>query len=143
MGINWLKLAARGQGGQAIRALLPEICRRVQAEYDSWDQAGEYGDPELGFGGICQNFAEIMADVLNAHGIEATTQTAACGEQHVYVVAKLEDGIYEVDIPYHLYETGGGYNWQKIPGVVFEPADVVIYQLSANPDEYDEYTQEY
>ena len=142
MGIGWLKRASR-QEAQAIRALIPEICRRVQAEYDSWDQSGEYGDPELGFGGICQDFADVMAEVLNAHGIEAVTQSASCGEQHVWTVAKLEDGIYMVDIPYSIYEQGGGYNWQKIPGVIFEPSDVVIEQMSPDPNEFGEYTEEY
>jgi len=33
-----------------------------------------------------------------------------------------------VDIPPYTYETGGGYNWKKIPDVTFDASDIVFYR---------------
>ena len=80
-----------------------------------------------------------MVDVLSKNDIESTTVSQTIGEQHVYVVAKTEDGIYEVDIPPDVYETGGGYCWKKIPNVKFDEEDVLINRLSFDPDEFENY----
>ncbi len=119
-----------------IARLRPTLIKLIQQEYNEWEQ-GE--DDELGGGGICQNFAQIIADGLNDAGIEATTMSAAVGEQHVFAVAQASDGVFEVDIPFCIYERGGGYSWEKIPDVVFQPDDIVINQLSANPADFEQY----
>ncbi len=127
---------------QALHALIPEFIRVAQEQYGAWDASDpEYGDGEVGFGGICHLIAEGIQDVIINAGLEASTVSASCGEQHVWVVVKMSDGIYEVDIPPCVYETGGGYSWQKIPDVEFSACDIVINRLSADPNEWDEYIE--
>lgn len=130
-------------GATLIKQCAPEIMARVQQEYDAWDQSGEYGDGDLGFGGICQNFAEIVAEILNMKGYETSTVSSTMGEQHVYAVTKMHDGVYEVDIPYWMYERGGGYNWTKIDGVRFSPNDLQITRLSPDPEQYPEFVEDF
>jgi hypothetical protein len=119
-----------------------KIASIAQKVYDEWDQSDEeFGDPELGFGGICQDIADEVADYLSGKGIDATTVSSQIGEQHVWVVAKFKDGTYEIDIPPSVYETGGGYNWKKIPDVKITGDDVVVYRLG-DASSFDEYTEE-
>jgi hypothetical protein len=124
------------QGGQSritsrnIAAWKPQMCQFAQQIYNEWDQSGEDGDPELGFGGICDLIAEQICHVLGGEGVECVSwNSGGVGENHTSVIANLADGVFEVDIPPHVYETGGGYNWQKLPNVVFDPRDVVINRL--------------
>lgn len=123
-----------------IRPLLPALASAAQRAYDEWDQNDEGIDEVLGPGGVCQDVAENMADVLVSKGIEAQTVSAAVGDQHVYVVVQLPDGVYTVDIPPGVYEAGAGYNWRKIPGVRFEPGYVVVDKLDDDPGKYGEYS---
>jgi hypothetical protein len=124
------------QGGQSritsrnIAAWKPQMCQFAQQIYNEWDQSDEDGDPELGFGGICDLIAEKICDVLGTAGIYCVSHNwGDSGDNHTSVIANLADGVFEVDIPYHVYETGGGYTWKKIPDVVFDPRDVVISQI--------------
>ena len=34
--------------------------------------------------------------------------------------------IFSIDIPYYVYEEGGGFTWKKINNVKFDERDVVI-----------------
>ena len=120
-----------------------EMASAAQTVYDSWEQNEEGYDEMLGEGGICQDIADALCNVMSKHNIECTTVSQSIGDQHVYSVAKIEDGVYEVDInPYH-YETGGGYNWKKIPDVVFDERFIHIQRLSADPEEFNQYTEDY
>lgn len=122
-----------------LSSLKPLLAQAGQKVYDEWEQ-DENGHCEiLGSGGICQDIAEAMCDILYQHGIECSTVSQQIGEQHVYVLAKTEDGVYNVDIPPYLYETGGGYCWKKIPDVEFNERYVVINRLSSDPEEYENY----
>lgn len=143
---GWLKkIAIQTDSEQILSSLKPQFAAAAQQIYDKWDQSdSEYGDPELGFGGICQDIAAAISDVINNNSsLEATTMSAQCGEQHVWAIVKTPDGIYEVDIPPCVYETGGGYNWQKIPEVTFGECDIVVTRLSGNPEDWPEYAEEY
>lgn len=124
------------EGGRAkitsrnIAIWKPAMCKLAQQVYQEWDQSGEDGDPELGFGGICDLIADQICHVLGQEGVECTSwNTAGMGENHTSVIANLADGVFEVDIPPHVYETGGGYTWHKRPEVVFDPRDVAISRL--------------
>lgn len=132
------------EGGQAkissrnISAWKADMCKFAQQIYNEWDQSDEEnGDPELGFGGICDLIAEQICHVLGEQGIECVSwNSGGVGENHTSVIANLADGVFEVDIPPHVYENGGGYTWYKKPNVVFDPRDVVIHQLEKPmPDE--------
>ena len=54
------------------------------------------------------------------------------GEQHVWTMARVAEGIYEVDIPYSEYETGGGYTWKKIPDVRFDHNSIYIGKVPSD-----------
>ncbi len=123
-----LKFMAKSDLHRTLHELRPKLAEAAQKEYDAWDQSDpEYGDPELGFGGLCQNVADAMGDVLNEHGIDfKILDNGGVGEQHVWVAAHDDKHAYHVDIdPYH-YESGGGYNWKKKPGVQFTEDHVDI-----------------
>jgi hypothetical protein len=114
------------------------LIKAAQDVYDSW---GDGLVEELTGGGICHLIAEEMANVLSNHGIEnVATVSAAIGEQHVYVVAAFEEGVFEIDIPPGVYETGGGYNWSRRDGVVFDVNDLVISCLDGDPESFENYT---
>lgn len=138
--VNWYKRAQGSGFYQALMNLRPQMAAAAQAVYDRWDQSDPDGDPELGFGGICQDIAEAIADVVSSSGFNAGTMSAQCGEQHVWCVAYAEiptpygveyEG-YHVDIPYSVYERGGGYNWQKIEGVQFDPSHITISSMQSD-----------
>ena len=124
-------------------SLKSKLAHSAQEVYDEWEQDENGYCDILGEGGICQDIADAMADVLSNNGIECSTVSQSSGEQHVYVVARTEDGVYRVDIPPYLYETGGGYNWKKIPDVEFDERYIVIDGLTSDPDEYYDYIEDF
>lgn len=144
---SWCKILKPAQVNSIslITSLIPAMISQIQTEYNAWDQSDpEFGDPDLGFGGICQNFAEIIADTLNSNGFEAATvSNNGMGEQHVYAIVKMPDGVYDVDIPYCVYETGGGYNWKKKQGVQFSIDDFYISKISPDPNDFEEMVADY
>lgn len=140
-----------------IRALLPDLVVVAQEAYDRWGQDEEGYDEELGTSGICQDIAEELAGVLNGHGIDASTVSAQVGEQHVWVVAKIDesavdedgdkepgpyDGVWSIDIPPSVYERGGGYTWRKIRGVKFDSGHVVVTRESPDPSDFERYMED-
>jgi len=132
--------AAPISGSELQRDHAPEIARIAQSVYDSWDESNidEYAN-----GGICHLISEEVSGYLNSLGIEASTVSAAIGEQHVWTVARLSDGVYNVDIPPSVYEIGGGYSWKKIPDVKFNASDVVIERIDRNPKNFGQYVEDY
>ena len=124
-------------------SLKSKLAHSAQEVYDEWEQDENGYCDMLGEGGICQDIADAMADVLSDNGIECSTVSQETGEQHVYVVAKTEDGVYNVDIPPYLYETGSGYCWKKIPDVEFDERYIVIDGLTSDPDEYYDYIEDF
>jgi len=122
-----------------IAAWRSQMCAVAQEVYNEWDQSdAEYGDPELGFGGICDRIAEAIGNIIARHGVDTATIGA---DDHASLAANLADGVFEIDIPPHVYETGGWYNWKKRPDVVFRPADVMITRIERpmSPEEFEEH----
>jgi len=118
---------------QALWAARPQMAAAAQKVYDEWQQDENGEDADMGVGGICQDIAAAIADVVS--GVthhEATTVSAACGEQHVWCVAYTTDEAYHVDIPYSIYERGGGYTWKKVPDVKFDP-DHITFETADPP----------
>jgi len=113
----------------------PALAAAAQKVYDDWDE-----DPDCyAGGGICHIIADEIASKLIDEGVEATTVSQQIGEQHVYVVAKLKDGVYSIDIPPSTYETGGGYTWQKTKGVQFTKDDILIDKIDGDPRAFKDY----
>ena len=128
---------------QIVRNILPQLAQAAQQIYNAWTQNDDGYDDMYGGGGICHNIAEAMCGVLNSQGIECTTFSASIGEVHVWVVAKFSEGVYSIDIPPSIYETGGGYTWKKMRDVTFEPSDVSLYRITADPNDFDQYSEDY
>lgn len=116
---------------EAVRALAPALAAAAQAVYDGWEQGADGLDPELGAGGICHEIADAFMPILCGAGVgHCLTMQAGVGENHVYALALLSDGVYEIDIPARVYETGGGYAWLKRPGVTIGADDVTVFRVA-------------
>lgn len=119
-----------------------KLAARAQKVYNEWDADSdpEGGDPEVGFGGICHLIADEIVDELYQQGAQATPFHCNVGENHVFVIGQFTEGVYEIDIPPGTYESGGGYNWKKLPGVTIEPDDIVVERISSDPRDFNQYT---
>ena len=122
----------------AAKQVMPRILAAAQRVYNDWDENDR--DTYAG-GGICHIIADAICDVLGELGIDSSPVSCSY-EQHVYVAGRFAEGIYTIDIPYHIYETGGGFSWKKIPAVTFEPGDVVFYRVSGDPEDFEQYISE-
>jgi hypothetical protein len=122
-----------------IRSLKPAMVEAAQKVYDNWLQDE---DDDLNGGGICHLIADKIAGILGNAGFPASTQTAS-DVQHVYVVAQCNDGVFEVDIPYHLYERGSMFTWTKLPDIQFTSHDISVYQLDGDPSQMHVYVEEW
>ncbi len=124
---------------QSIRA---ELASAAQEVYMEWEQNEQGEDELLGVGGICQDIADRICAVLDRYDIECASVSSAVGEQHVFTIAKLADGVFVVDIPPSVYEIGAGYTWSKRPDVQIEAQDVYVDCINADPDTFDQYAIE-
>jgi hypothetical protein len=59
------------------------------------------------------------------------------------MVGAFKEGVYLIDIPYEVYETGGGYTWKKIPDVEFSKSDIVIRKLDGDYNSFKDYVGEF
>jgi hypothetical protein len=115
-----------------------QLATAAQSVYDEWSQDEEGNDLEVGAGGICDGIADALVDVLSSHGMhDIQTQY---NEPHTYVIGRFREGIFTIDIPYSLYESGYLYTWKKKPNVKFEPSHIEIYQLDADSGKWKQYT---
>ena len=126
--------------GADLKALRNAFAAAAQRVYDSWDPVqGWCGNEEIGGGGICHLIANEMADVASEVGFDVATVNAQVGENHVWFVAKADDGVWMVDVPWYAYERGGGYSWTKIPDVTITGGDVLIHRISSDPADFDDF----
>jgi hypothetical protein len=124
-----------GPLGQQLMVLRPQLVAAAQPVYDTWEQSEDGMDDVYGGGGICDDIANAMLEVIDRSipdldGL-STSGEPAHGDNHYYVVLYRGQEGYAVDIPPGVYETGGGYTWQKTPDVQFDAADVQIYPVDA------------
>lgn len=112
---------------EEINSLKPLMAAAAQEIYDSWE--GE-DDPELGSGGICDMISNAIGSILasNIDNLEIA-EGGQDGDDHAFIVASRDNENYIVDIPYWIYESGGGYSWKKKLGVKIKPSDVVVEKL--------------
>lgn len=123
-----LKIIAENANlAQRLQALRPILAAAAQKAYDEWQQDESGLDELLGGGGICDIIAEYMAQILNNNGIEYT-EGGHDGDDHAFLIAYDDDSSYSVNIPPHVYESGGGLNWNKLPNVVFSPDMIEIHE---------------
>lgn len=125
-----------------LTPILDKLAKAAQKEYDDWVIDKDGYDAEVGSGGICHLIADALIDVLSAHRIDRCHTVSSCHEQHVYIVGQFREGVYMIDVPYHIYETGGGFSWKKIPDVTFTGDDIDIRKLDSNPRNLKQYSDE-
>ncbi len=125
-----------------LLALRPQIARVAQKVYDHWMQDETGFDEELGYGGICHLIADAWCELFASRGFQCVSFHGSVGENHVWDVVQTRDGVFSVDINPFNYETGGGYCWRKIPGVVFDASMVDIDRISPFPGDFNEYAEE-
>lgn len=140
---KWLQESQSLPSVQNIRNLLPQLTQAAQRVYDTWEQNDDGYDEMYGGGGICHDIADAMCGVLSSKGIECNTFSASIGEVHVWVIAKFLEGVYSIDIPPNVYETGSGYTWKKKRDVAFTPNDIHVDRITADPNEFDQYSEDY
>jgi hypothetical protein len=100
----------------------------AQEVYDSWQQDADGDDEVYGGGGICDDVAVAVAEVLIEQNVEAFTHHYE-QDNHTVVIAKMNEQTVEVDIPMHLYERGSWYSYRKVPGVTFGPEHITVVPL--------------
>jgi len=113
-----------------VLALRADLAEAAKAVYGAWEQGPDGWDDELGEGGICQDIASAMLERLGENGVEHVLSVhASVGENHVFLVALLEDGVYSVDIHPSVYEIGSGYVWKRRPDAEFGPECVDVMRV--------------
>jgi len=120
----------RTQLRSQLELLRPIIIAAAQRVYDTWEPDDEYDD--FSGGGICDAISSEISSILAGAGIDST-EGGQDGDDHSFVIAYDRRFAYVVDIHHSTYESGGGYSWQKIPGVIFQPEDVQIFEVD-RPD---------
>lgn len=121
-----------------VKQHFSELITVAQKVYDEWDEDVE----EYAGGGICHLIADEICNVLQHNGYNCVTVSSS-HEQHVYCVIQVKEGVYSIDIPYHYYETGGGFSWKKIQEVQFSPDDITLYRITSDPSEFEEITSDF
>lgn len=106
-------------------SLRAEIADVAQDVYDDWDPEGGW-DPG---GGICDVVCTEIQNVIHNKLPVDSRLGGWEGDDHAWLIVYTDDEAYGVDIPPDVYETGGGYNWEKLPDVEIEPSDVVIWEI--------------
>lgn len=112
--------------------LRPQLAVVAQSVYDEWQPR-----PYVGLSHHRFHRQSHRAQVLNTHGIEYT-EGGYEGDDHAYLIAYNAKETYAVDIPCSVYETGGGYSWQKIYNVEITPDMVEIIE-TWRPDWIDDH----
>jgi hypothetical protein len=128
---------------ESQKAVFAEIAQR---EYDLWGEA-ELGD-RISFldryagGGICHIIAERIADHINKNRDLVAATVSSDREQHVYVAVRMGGvesenfDVYTVDIPWDVYEEGGGFQWTRLPDVEITDYDVEIRGMVMDESEW-------
>ena len=120
---------------EGVRKLRPQIIQKIQQVYNNWDE--EDVDTYAG-GGICHFFADEISEVLDNAGYEVSGYQDS-EVQHVATLVLTREGVYLVDIPYCIYEKGGGYSWSKIHDVEFGVDDITFFRVDADPGSWENY----
>lgn len=126
----------------ALAALASKVARAAQRVYDDWEQDDEGLSEEYGGGGICDDVADAVCDVLRESGVaEDVTTWHVQDDNHTVALALMSDGVWEVDVPSGVYERGSWYNYRKVPDVRIGAGDVTVVRLGGR-GEWDDYAGE-
>ena len=103
-----------------IDSIKPQLALAAEKVYNDWDQDEEGNSEEYGSGGICDTIASELCstfDGLRPSNLADWESFSMYKENEchtdMYVVNHQIKKIYEVGLPPHAYESGGGYTWKK------------------------------
>lgn len=121
-----------------LESLKSQFAEAGQKIYNEWEQDHEGYDEMYGSGGICDDIADEMCDVVSRNSGYGCFTRYSEYECHtsIYVYDTPNKILMHVDISPYNYETGGGYTWKKIPDVRFQPEMVEIQDMSGYWDEF-------
>lgn len=112
---------------QELRRICPQLAAVAQKVYDDWKEEEDAG------GGICDSIADEMTTaVINLIPDVQVREGGHDGDDHAWIIVQREatGESFGVDLPPSTYETGAGYQWKKLEGVVIRPSDVEIFRAA-------------
>ena len=116
-----------------LEALRPQFAAAAQEVYDEWEPTEDFS------GGICDEVASALEGVINSNLERCSTRPGGWdGDDHANIIVGRGNEAYWVDINPDIYETGGGFIWEKIPDVIFSPDDIIIAETGTDEDFTDE-----
>ena len=123
---------------QTINTLKKDLINAAQKVYNQWEQDEEGHDEHYGSGGICDDIAEEMCNVISNKTKYCCFHLYNEYDCHtsIYVYDTENKEIYNIDIPPYVYEQGNAYTWKKIPDVQFFERNVTIENRSYDYDDF-------
>lgn len=129
-------------GASDLDPLRLRLAKAAQEVYDDWEQDENGESYAYGSGGICDDVALALWEVLYGMGYEDSATHHYESDNHTVVIVKMSDGVWEVDIPLHLYERGSWYAYKKVPNVTFTEESLAFTRISKVPADYDLMTED-
>jgi len=111
-----------------LARLRPALARAAQKVVDAWAQDAEGVSEEYGVGGVCDDVAEAMCDVMARRRIDCRTHHWA-DDNHTNCLVVVDGAVWEVDVPPRVYETGAWYRYRKVEDARIAATDVTIVPL--------------
>lgn len=125
---------------QILRGLATAIAEAANRVYADWVQDEQGESVKYGYGGICDDVAAAICEVVDRAGVAEDVRTYHISDDnHTVALVLMPDGIFEVDIPHRTYETGSFYRYRKRPDITIEADDVVVSKLTDDGSEWNAY----
>lgn len=118
------------------------LIKAAQEQLDGWEQDEDGVDEVLGTGGCCGLIADAISGELSSLGFDTARMGTDFDGGHEFLAVNTADGVFVVDIPARVYETGYGYVWTKRPGVVLTAEDLTLDKI-AGPLSESEFAETY
>lgn len=118
-----------------------QVAAAAQRVVDAWEQDEDGVSDKYGSGGVCDDVAAATCDALRG-----LSWVRDCVTFHIeddnHTVARVlaDDGVYDVDVPANVYETGAWYVYRKRPEATVSAEDVVVERLGG-PGEWEKWTE--
>lgn len=114
---------------ERLLRLRQEFADAAREVHYAWEQDEDGMCEWRGSGGICDDVADAIGEVLSRHNIDSTYGGQE-GDPHAWRVAYDDTEAFGVDIAPEVYETGGGYSWKKRHDAEFPPEVVEVFPIN-------------
>ncbi len=119
-----------------LNTLKPNLVRVAQKVYDWGVKKRREGD------GFCDYIADAFEDFFSLHEIPAYHRSKNQGSTwHVSTIVCCSDGVFDIDIPYEIYETYTEADdaWKIHTDVHFTSDDIKIKKISGFPAAFEDF----